>query len=241
MAAAPRPDGKIELAGCWTDIVTDPGFRVAVYEPVGATWTLRRGHGPFVDPIAGMAGPNGAIYWFSQRLRIEDTAVFSNGYRVVVEIAGQYVMGAAAGPGAASDAAVLGPDGRVYAMGGWRNCQPEFGPCPVRPVRAWQPLPNSWGTVSRLPTPRIRVAAAIDSRGRIFVMGGISGDGSAGYTTVEVYRTASGSWRRAPDLTLSRMDALATATPDGRVWLIGGYATDSGSPVFDGEVYTPGG
>jgi hypothetical protein len=241
MAAAPRPDGKIELAGCWNDMVTDSGFRVAIYDTITATWTLRAGHGPFVDPIAGMAAPNGAIYWFAERLRHVETAVFSNGYRVVVEIAGQFALGKAMRPGSPSDAAVLGGQGTVYALGGARTCRPEFGPCRVHPVRAWQPLPNAWSTVTSLPTPRIRVAAAIDPRGRIFVMGGISGDGSTGYAKVEVYSTATGAWRRAPDLALSRMAALATATPDGRVWLIGGYDTVFGNPLLDGEVYTPGG
>lgn len=241
MAAAARPDGKIELAGCWHDMVTDAGFRVAVYDPASATWTLRRGHGAYVDPIEGMTGSNGAIYWFAETLRSDGSAVFFKGYRVVVEIAGQYALGATAPLGAASDAAVLGGDGRVYALGGARACQPEFGTCPVRPVRAWQPLPDAWATVTNMPTPRMRVAAATDSSGRIFVMGGISGDGSTGYATVEVYRPASDSWRRAPDLAFGRMAALATATSDGRVWLIGGYDTTFGSPLFDGEVYTPAG
>ena len=241
MAAAARPDGKIELAGCWHDMVTDPGFRVAVYDPVGATWTLRRGHGAYVDPIAGMTAPNGTIYWFAERLHRVGTAVFFNGYQVVVEIAGQYALGAVASVRAPSDAAVLGADGRVYALGGSRACQTSIQVCRVRPVRAWQPSPDAWSPATLMPTPRVRVAAATDSSGRIFVMGGISGNGSIGYAKVEVYQPATGAWRRAPDLAMARFDALATATPDGRVWLMGGYDTVFGDPLYDGEVFTPAG
>jgi N-acetylneuraminic acid mutarotase len=241
MAAASRPNGTIALAGCWTDMVHQRGFHVAIYHPASATWTMRRGHGPYADPIAGLAAANGDIYWFSERLRREGQAVFVAGHRVVVDHNGTYTRGALLGRHAPSDAAALGPDGRVYTFGGDRNCQPEFGPCAVPQVRAWRPSTDTWRKVTRMPTPRIRVTATTDASGRIFVMGGLAGDASVAYRKVEVYLPSTHSWARASPLARARMAALAAATPDGRVWLVGGYDAVYGEPLYDGEVFTPAG
>ncbi len=238
MASAVDANGMVHLAGCWRDIVSNPGFREAVYDPTAATWTMEFGHGPYADPIGGMAGPNGQIEWFSEILEKQGTAVFTVGYQVLVETDGLWFSGTGVPSTAPSDTAVLGRDGRVYAVGGSRDCQPEFGTCAVPAVQAYQPTTNSWRQVTSLPTPRIRVAAATDSRGRIFTMGGLAGDAHTLYATVQVYRPHTRTWAKAAPLPSARMAALATATPDGRVWLLGGYDA-FGNPLADGVVFTP--
>ena len=217
MASAVGSDGLIHLAGCWKDMVTAAGVRVAIYDPASASWSMQPGHGP---------------------LQRQGGAVFAVGYRVLIDAQGLWFSGLPVPNTAPSDAATLGHDGRIYAVGGSRNCQPEFGPCAVPPVQAYQPLTNAWRQVSSMPTPRIRVAAATDSRGRIFVMGGLAGDAHATYRAVQIYRPWSHSWAKAAPLPQARMAALATATPDGRVWLLGGYDSN-GSPLSDGYVFTP--
>jgi hypothetical protein len=240
-AAAPFEDVSIQLAGCWSDPVNDPGFREASYDYQGNTWSLNAGHGPYVDPIVGMAnGP--AIYWYSETLRKEGGAVFVSGHRVVVETFEfksrkiQPEIGPSDfGP---SDGAGLGSDGRVYVAGGDRDCQPEFGACTMPPVMTWKPKKNTWIMPTVLPTSRIRVAVTNDADGRIWAVGGMRADASSMFSKVEVYRPDSGTWAKAANLPDDRMDAIAASTPDGRVWVLQGF-DKFGNPLSDGYVFTP--
>jgi hypothetical protein len=235
-AAAVGADGRIRLGGCWSDIVTDPGFRFAIYDTVTNHWTLQTTYGPYVDPIVAMRNGAGRVLWYSNTLHNDGSAVFVSGHRIVAKISGvwhRYVKEPAGGP---SDGAAIGSDGRVYVAGGDRNCFPQFGTCSVPKVAAWSPSTNTWTRPTSLPTPRIRVAVTADDHGQIWVVGGMSGDGSQVYDTVEIYVPASGTWRSARRLPAPRFEALATSTPDGRVWVIGGYDAN-GNPLEDGYVF----
>ena len=239
MASALDANGNIRLAGCWNDMVSASGFRVAIYHPSSNTWSFAPGRGPYVDPIAGMTGSDGSILWFSETLRNDGPAVFVSGHRVVVENAdGSWRLGTKQPRQGPSDGAALGADGRVYAVGGSRECQPEFGACNMPPVESWTPQTNAWGKPTVLPTSRIRVGVTSDARGRIFAIGGLAADASRIFSRVEVYRPASGTWARAADLPLARFAVMAAFTPDGRVWVFGGYDA-WGNPFGDGYVFTP--
>jgi hypothetical protein len=229
-------DGRIRLAGCWSDVVTNPGFRYAVYDTRTNRWTLKAAFGPYVDPIVGLHNAAGSVMWFSETLRRSGGAVFVSGHRIVRSVAGvwqRYAKEPGSGP---SDGAAVGSDGRVYVAGGDRNCFPQFGPCDVPPLEAWSPSTNTWSQPTSMPTPRIRVAVAADGAGRVFVVGGMTPSGAGILDTVEVYSPATKKWqsaRRFPDL---RFEAIATSTPDGRVWVFGGYDS-GGNPLADGYVF----
>ncbi len=107
------------------------------------------------------------------------------------------------------------------------------------PVARWSPVTNNWSTPTSLPTPRIRVAVTADAQGRIFVIGGLAGDGSQAYDAVSVYRTDLKSWFSTRRLPSPRFGALATSTSDGRVYVMGGYDA-GGNPLSDGYVFDPG-
>lgn len=238
-ASAPTADGTIRLGGCWTDITTDAGFRVADYDPAAKTWSLEPGHGPYVDPISAAAAANGDTYWYGQTLRHQDQAVFISGDRIVTETsAGSFHSGARQPKHGPEDGIGIGTDGAVYVAGGSQECHPEFGACDMPPVEAWVPQLNQWFKPTVLPTSRIRVAVTNDSRGRIFVIGGMAADSSRLFAKVEVFRPGKG-WATAPRLPSARFAALATSTSDGRVWVIGGY-DQFGTPLQDGFVFTPG-
>jgi hypothetical protein len=231
-------DGKIRLAGCWNDIFRDAGFRVYIYDTAAATWTRQQGHGPYDDPIDGMAGPNDSIYWFSDVLTKRGTGVFTVGRRIVVDYMGLFYEGASVPTEAPSDGAAVGSDGRVYAAGGSRDCHPQFGACPVPPVERWTPLTNQWSQPTTMPTRRIQVAVTSDAKGRIWAIAGLAGDASAAFATVEVYRPNLRTWARAAALPQKRVAVLAASTGDGRVWVVGGY-NEFGNPLGDGYVFTP--
>jgi hypothetical protein len=234
-------DGRIRLAGCWKDMVTDAGFRMAIYDPAADSWTMKRGHGPYVNPIAGMSGPGGRMSWFSETLRNDGSAVFVSGHRVVERRNGRWHARARlhtdvlTGP---SDGATFGGDGRIWVLGGSRNCFPDIQTCQVRRAAAWTPRSDVWSRPTKVPTPRIKVAVTADAGGRIFVAGGLKGDASATYRTVEVFMPRLHSWAKAADLPSKRFGAIATSTRDGRVWVLAGYDMN-GNPLSNGYVFTP--
>ena len=234
-------DGNIRLAGCWNDLVSAAGFRVAIYNPTSDTWSMAPGRGPYVDPIAGMTAADGSIVWFSETLRNDGSAVFVSGHRIAIEnVDGSWKLRAKQPKDGPSDGAALGSDGRVYAAGGSRECQPEFGACNMPPVESWTSSTNAWTKPTVLPTSRIRVAVTSDARGRIFTIGGLAADASRMFSRVEIYRPNSGTWARAADLPDARFAATAAFTADGRVWVFGGYDA-FGNPLSGGYVFTPAG
>ena len=224
-ASALAMDGTIRLAGCYADIVNDSGFRVAVYDTAANSWSLEPGMATYDDPLSGMTANDGRILWYSERLRSDGSAVFGNGFRVVVEAAAGGAWRAKAleprnGP---SDGAALGSDGFVYVAGGDRNCHIEFGACSMPPVERWATPGNTWTKPTVLPTARMRIGVTADARGRIFTIAGLAADGSRLFARVEVYRPDTGNWARAADLPDKRFGVVAASTPDGRVWVVGGY------------------
>lgn len=236
-AAVVGSNGKIRLAGCWTDMPTDPGFRIAVYDTANDTWRMRPGFGPYVNPIAGVVDGAGHALWYSETLRREGEAVFVTGHRIVEFVNGAWRKRATEPASGPSDGAGFGTDGKVYVAGGKRNCFPQFGTCPVPKVAAWSRSSDSWSRPTALPAPRIRVAVTGDTFGRIFTIGGMSPNGATVFDIVQVYSPATHAWfavRRLPEPLFS---AVATYTPDGRVWVIGGYDA-SGNPLSDGFVFS---
>jgi N-acetylneuraminic acid mutarotase len=241
-ASALDAAGKIEIAGCWgpdsAANASTVGPQVGIFDPVAGTWKLQAGHAPWDEPLVGMTGRNGQVLWFSSALKLSNGAVETAGYRVLIDTNGKWTSGRSMGGYAPSDAAVVGLDGRVYALGGDRDCQLEFGPCHSAPIRVYTPSTNMWATGPSLPLSRLRLAAATDRRGRIFLLGGTTSTGSGFVKTVDVYNPATKAWSRAASIPAPTFEALATATSDGRIWLLGGYGAD-GSPIRTMEVFTP--
>jgi N-acetylneuraminic acid mutarotase len=69
----------------------------------------------------------------------------------------------------AGGAAATGADGHIYAIGG--STGPPLGTI-LDTVEAYNPLTNTWTTVSLLPSARAQLAATTGQDGRIYVTGG---------------------------------------------------------------------
>jgi hypothetical protein len=126
----PATTGWIRLAGCWTDMVSDPGFRIAVYNPANDRWRMRRGFGPYVNPIAGVVDGAGHGLWYSERCTVTGGGLRHRppDHRV------RYRRPAPAGQGARqrlSDGAGFGTDGGLRGRGE-RNCFPQSARAPCR-------------------------------------------------------------------------------------------------------------
>jgi hypothetical protein len=230
-------DGKIRLAGCWSDMLTDTGFRIAVYDPPSNSWRLRTQVGPYVNPIAGLVDAAGRSMWYSETLRREEGAVFVSGHRIVYLVNGVWRRSVKEPTSGPSDGAGVGTDGKVYVAGGDRNCFPQFGTCGAPKVAAWSRSANAWSRPTTPPVARIRVAVTRDVLGRIFTIGGQTPNGATTLDTVQIYSPSVHTWFAVRRLPSPRSGAVATYTPDGRVWVLGGYDS-SGSPLSDGYVFS---
>ena len=77
-------------------------------------------------------------------------------------------------------AAVGGPDGRVYAIGGLNSD-------PLSTVNAYSAVTNRWSAVAPLDTARAGVAAAVAPDGHIWAVGGTTNFEVDGFKTVLIY------------------------------------------------------
>lgn len=112
-------------------------------------------------------------------------------------------------------AAVTGPDGRVYAIGGYG----EYSP--VATVERYDPARNVWDSLAPMPTARNLLAAATGPDGRIYAIGGFDRNYST-LSTVEAYDPATNTWTPMPPLPTPRFSLAAASDAEGRIYAIGG-------------------
>ena len=115
-------------------------------------------------------------------------------------------------------AAVVGADGKIYAIGG------NVGGNASGVVEVYDPNANSWTTRAAMPTPRYGLAAVLGSDDRIYAIGGNYIDiGNAGPAVVaEVYDPSNNSWASLPSLPVGRSDVAAAWSGD-TLYVLGGY------------------
>ncbi len=124
-------------------------------------------------------------------------------------------------------AAVLGPDGRIYAIGGGSGGL-------IDTVEAYDPKTDRWSPVASMLTPRTGLAAVLGPDGRIYTIGG--GYGSI-LDTVEAYDPKTNRWSPVASMSTPRTNLAAVLGPDGRIYAIGGSFSDS---ILDTvEAYDP--
>jgi len=116
--------------------------------------------------------------------------------------------------------AVLGPDGRVYAIGGWDGREAKAT------VEAYNIRANTWTTVTSLPQAE-ESAAAVVIRHRIAVVGGFDGSfaasgGGTFYNNLFVYDGKT--WESGSPMPTPRAQLATGVGPQGLIFAMGGYA-----------------
>ena len=136
-------------------------------------------------------------------------------------------------------AAVAGPDGKIYAIGGsTTSTLDQTGYSSV--VEVYTPATDSWTTAAPMNTPRVGLAAAV-SGGKIYAFGGYGK--TTGYSprylvTVEAYDPVSNTWSTAPSMKVARYGLAAASTSTGLIYIIGGKNESSVLPS-NNEEYIP--
>jgi len=126
-------------------------------------------------------------------------------------------------------------NGKVYAIGGATNVCNQDNSSRTSSVEVFDPVTESWSTVTPMPTARNELAAAVVD-GKIYVIGGVSaGD------KVEIYDPVTDTWSTAAPMPTKRIAMGATAV-NGKIYVVGGCAEGSPDPC-DGlatlEIYDP--
>jgi len=111
--------------------------------------------------------------------------------------------------------AVTGPDGRIYAIGGY-----DEGRGTLRTVEVYTPSTNAWAPAANMPSARYTLAAALGDNGKIYAFGGTYNNEDL--ATAEEFDPATNRWTSLPKMSSPRSGHAAIASKDGRIYLLGG-------------------
>jgi N-acetylneuraminic acid mutarotase len=208
-------DGKIyAIGGCFSGSCGSPDFlaSVEVYDPATNLWA---------DLPTGLPGGRGYL-----------AAAADDGGHI-------YVLGGEGNPGASTEpfvysiatgtwtqlpsmpssnsdmGAAVGPDGRVYAIGGFRGS---------RLVQVYDPSSHTWSEAAPLPT-RVQDPMVVTLGARLYVIGGYNAQHTKDEGMLRAlfaYDPTTDSWQRLQRMHLPRAWGGAAVGADGRIYVVGG-------------------
>jgi MBG domain (YGX type)/Kelch motif len=121
-------------------------------------------------------------------------------------------------------AAVAGPGGIIYAVGGE---DATYGTNGNRVMDAYSPTTNSWTSLASEPAGHYGGAAAAGLNGLIYVIGGTDGVQNPSQK-VDAYNPSTNTWTAVANLPTARFGMAAATGPDGRIYAIGGFIAEPG-------------
>lgn len=124
--------------------------------------------------------------------------------------------------------ATLLNDGRVLIVGGTSA---------TAPAELYDPLTNSFATLTATSFDRRNHTATLLNDGRVLIAGG---DGNAGVlVSTFIFSPFTSSFAAGPDLNLPHTGHTATLTGSGSVLLVGGWTSTSATPSSVAELFDP--
>ena len=131
----------------------------------------------------------------------------------------------------------------IYAIGGYNSSFPvsDVTSPVLSTVEKYSPSTNTWTTVASMPTARYGAAAAVDTQGNIYVMGGSNTTAAyvaSGLSTVEKYSPSTNTWTTVASMPTARYYLAAAPDTQGNIYAIGGYNSVS-VPLSTSEKYLP--
>ena len=119
-------------------------------------------------------------------------------------------------------AATLGPDGRIYALGG--------GLYDLRSAEVYNIALQRWDRIAAIGQFRYGLAAA-GAAGKVYAIGGVNQFGSA-LSMIEAYDPNAGTWRSVASMPFGLYAPSAVTGADGQIYVFGGskQGLSSGNP-----------
>jgi PKD repeat protein len=204
----------------------DPNGTVADYSAT-ITW-------PDGTTSAGTVGSTGGVFTVAGTHTFADEGSYPVSVAVTDNEGSSFTADAwatAAGMPTAREglAAVTGPDGRIYALGGYNGA-------PLNTVEAYDPATNTWAAVAPMLNARYGLAAVAGPDGRIYALGGYNNNAGV-LNTVEAYNPATNTWTAVAPMPTARYLLAAVTGLDGRIYALGG--SDGASYLNTVEAYNP--
>lgn len=156
-------DGRVYAIGGWDGAHAQAS--VEAYDPVHNAWAPVAGLPLAEEGDAAATDRNGNIVVLGG-FNGQEQASFSYFGNVYIYTHNAWKSAAAMPTPREDFAATLGPDGRIYAIGGFNSQQW------VDTVEAYNAATDSWSSVTSLPSPRSGVVAIAGPGRRIFAFGG---------------------------------------------------------------------
>jgi hypothetical protein len=215
-------DGRIYVMGGY-----GPGLQhgvVQVYTPSTDTWSTAA---PMPIPRSGVAatlGPDGKIYVIGGDAVHGSTGIPSAVVEAYNPATNKWTTAAPLPYALDQDAAAVGPNGRIYVIGG-------SGPTTESwyDLRVYSVHTRRWTLGPTMPHYNLAHGVATGPDGLIYVMGG-------GYTAqptdpfdptrVDAYDVRGKQWRTEPPAITARYLPAVVAGSDGRIYAIGGEAVE---------------
>ncbi|XP_055344653.1 kelch-like protein 1 [Paramacrobiotus metropolitanus] len=113
-------------------------------------------------------------------------------------------------------------NGRIYAIGGYRDTNRYDGICPQKPltsVEVYIARTDTWTAVAPLPVALLRVGV-VTGDDRLFVCGGMSGKDVSNYAFS--YDPAADAWTRLREMPTARTFCTGCVAADGLIFGVGG-------------------
>jgi N-acetylneuraminic acid mutarotase len=126
--------------------------------------------------------------------------------------------------GRTTPAGALGPDGRIYVIGGHFHPGNDQA---FTTVEAYNPVSNTWTTETPLPTSRNLAAAVAGPDGLLYVIGGNDGVTNSLLKSVLAYDPRAQTWTEKADMPMSRGSHAAALGADGRIYVLGGFSDEA--------------
>jgi len=232
--AALLADGRVLVAGGWSQDTPNCYCLSQLYDPVTGSWTetgnmlIRPGLETATALSDGRVLATGGDGDVGNAAQLYDPATGT-----------WAATGSMANPRAFFSATLLA-DGRVLVAGGFH--QRETGPRRIlASAELYDPRSGAWSVTGSMGVARYGHTATLLDDGRVLITGGgadRSGDGGVALASAELYDPITGSWSTTESLGVKRQGHTATRLPDGTVLVIGGSSIP-GSYLTTTSLYDP--
>lgn len=210
-------DGKVYLFGGSTD--SYPSTDVWAYDPVTNSWDTSMPSMPVEErDTVAVTAKDGVIYLFGGYWNYNTVQAFDPATK-------KWQIKSPMPTGRWAAAGALGPNGKIYVVGGGYPGEPDYGV--YNTLEAYDPKTDTWETKSPMPTARNLLGAAFGRDGLLYAIGGeVYGAGRTGiiYDVIEAYNPHTDKWKVAGHLPVELSGVSVVADNDGNVHVLGGYS-----------------
>ncbi len=226
------PDGKIYATGSDLNWSSSAGARAfEAYDPSTNRWAERAPIPTGRSGATAVTGKDGKIYvlgGFIPDPGDNSNRLFRRSIDVYNPRTNSWQVKAAMPTAREGLGASVGPDGKIYAIGGGTDHFDRFFRC-FATVEAYDPTTDSWSRKLSLPTQMCDVTAGLTSNGTIVAVGGATVEGgeqgphiTPATGRVLSFKPGSSRWTVLSRTPIPRKQAGGVVDPKGTVYVIGG-------------------